>query len=169
MYAESNYFPSSVSATGQPHTSLPEPEPLTPAEDLIRQIYGLAALRRELERVVTSQLSTPGFGSLVTLHRGQAARVSELAAALQIDQSVASRQVAALEAAGFVERTVDPEDRRAHLLGVTDAGRAAIGDVHRTLTEALGEALREWEPDDVVTLARGLERLIASFDELHRC
>ncbi len=165
MYAERNYLLLTAVSTTDPTST----EPQTPAEDLIRQIYGLAALRRELGRVASGELSTPGFGALVALHRGQASRVSDLASVLQIDQSVASRQVAALQAAGFVERTVDPDDRRAHLLGVTDAGRAALGDVHQKLTDALGDALRAWDPDDVVVLARGLERLIASFDELHRC
>lgn len=145
------------------------PEPAQPpAEQLIRQLYALGNVRRALGRIAAERLSTPGFGPLVALHRCGPTRVSELAARLDVDLSVASRQVATLEAAGLVERDPDPADRRAHLLGLTDAGRAALADVHGHLTAGLADALADWSDDDLLAAARTLQRLNESFERRGR-
>ena len=52
-------------------------------------------------------------------------RTTELASCLHADTSTVSRQVTSLVDIGLVERTADPEDRRATILVATDAGRAA--------------------------------------------
>lgn len=134
-----------------------------PAEQLIRQLYALGNVRRALGRVAAEQLPASGFGPLVTLHRCGPSRVSDLAAHLGVDLSVASRQVAALESAGLVERSPDPADRRAHLLSVTDDGRTALSDVHHHLTAALADTLTDWSDDDLLAAARVLQRLNESF------
>jgi DNA-binding MarR family transcriptional regulator len=65
--------------------------------------------------------------TLVVLERDGEQRLGELAERLAVDPSVVSRQVAALTRMGLAARRSDPVDRRAQLLGITDAGRADAG------------------------------------------
>ena len=70
----------------------------------------------------------PSFGwpLLVPLERHGNQRCSALAAHAGVDISVASRQLAALERSGYVDRRPDPNDGRASLLSLTDAGAEAL-------------------------------------------
>ncbi|SEN53638.1 MarR family winged helix-turn-helix transcriptional regulator [Paenibacillus sp. OV219] len=49
-----------------------------------------------------------------------------LSTSLQLDISTASRQIAALETKGFVERTSDPKDARVSLLQLSDSGSSFL-------------------------------------------
>ena len=51
-----------------------------------------------------------------------AIRLSDLAARMEIDASTASRHVRALEQAGLLRRSPDPDDGRAFRVELTDAG-----------------------------------------------
>lgn len=135
----------------------------TPAGQLARQLYGLAAVRRELGKVANADLPGHGFGALVSIRKRENARVSDIAADLQVDLSVASRQIAALVSAGLVARQADPADRRAHVLELTDAGVAAIRESFLQMVELIDDALSDWHAEEVTTLAATLERLVHSF------
>ena len=135
----------------------------SPSGQLARQLYGLAAVRRELGKAANADLPGHGFGALVSIRKREHARVSDIASDLQVDLSVASRQVAALVADGFVERQPDPADRRAHVLRVTDAGLAALRDAFIGMVGLIDDALSDWSPADVQDLAAGLGRLVTSF------
>src|SRR6266487_4071797 len=52
-------------------------------------------------------------------------RSGELAARLEVEAPHVSRQVQRLQQAGYVDRVPDPDDRRAQLIELTPAGRAA--------------------------------------------
>lgn len=155
-----------TSPTTTPPTNSATAAPATGVEHLIRQLYGLGAVRRELGKAAHRELASQGFTALVAIHRGGACRVSDIAAALQVDLSVASRQIAALVEAGHLDRQPDPADGRAHLLHLTDAGIAAIARAHGEMLAVLGDALADWSPADIETLALGLGRLTASFTTL---
>jgi DNA-binding MarR family transcriptional regulator len=86
-------------------------------------------------------------------------RLSELAAAVQLDVSTASRQVRTLADGGFLESAGDPEDGRARLLQVTEQGRAEAAQVVHDLGEVLGGALQHWAAADVEQLTVLLTRL----------
>lgn len=135
----------------------------TPGGKLARQLYGLAAVRRELGKVANRELPGHGFGALVSIRKRDQARVSDIASDLQIDLSVASRQVASLVGAGLVARQPDPADRRAHVLELTNEGTAALRASFLDLVALIDESLADWTQDDVETLAASLERLVASF------
>src|ERR1700755_3345303 len=53
-------------------------------------------------------------------------RPGQVAEKLCLDRSVISRQVAALVDAGLVDRASDPDDGRAELVSLTDAGRERL-------------------------------------------
>lgn len=82
----------------------------------------------------------------------------ELAVRTGLDPSTISRAVAALVAAGLVERQADPADGRASVLGLTVAGREALTGASRWVGEVLDRALAGWTPDEVSALSTALGR-----------
>lgn len=66
------------------------------------------------------------------------ARVSELAADIGMTSSAITQSVTALEERGLVGRRMDPEDRRAVLVYLTDEGKARIDSLMSILDEILG-------------------------------
>ncbi len=76
-------------------------------------------------------------------------RVRELAAARGSDASTVSRQAAQLVRAGLVRRDLDPDDRRACRLALTEGGRGACQQLVDARRQAIDEALRDWDPHRV--------------------
>lgn len=86
-------------------------------------------------------------------------RVSHLATCVGLDTSTVSRHVKALEASGLLERTGDPDDRRASRLTVTEAGRGVLAEALAVRTAALAEVLHDWSDMDRETLCDLMGRL----------
>lgn len=79
----------------------------TGVEALVRGVYGLGAVKRDmLRRAGLAHAGT--LVALASVHRSGPVRIGAVAEDLHVDVSVASRQIAALEAAGHVRRTADP-------------------------------------------------------------
>jgi DNA-binding MarR family transcriptional regulator len=132
-------------------------------EELIRQIYGLGVVRREISRHALAELGSQGFNALAAIWKDGPMRVSDVAHQLGVDLSVASRQVAALINAGYVEREADSKDRRASVVSLTDAGRQVLRESHRRMVHAFSNALDDWSERDVERLSEGLARLNNDF------
>jgi DNA-binding MarR family transcriptional regulator len=132
-------------------------------EALVRQLYGLGAIRRHISQHALAELGTQGFTALGVIRTHGPLRVSQVADQLGVDLSVASRQVAALSAAGYVGRSADASDRRAQLISISDRGDRALADAHRRMVAAFGDALEDWPEPDVASLAVGIARLRESF------
>ncbi len=128
-------------------------------DSLVREIYALGATNRELLRRSVPEHSPAGLQALAVLARTDATRVSEVADRLRIDLSVASRQISALQAAGWVAREPDPHDRRAQLLRVTDTGQTVLEETRARMMDAYSEVLDTWSEEDVLALTTMLERL----------
>jgi DNA-binding MarR family transcriptional regulator len=137
-----------------------------PIEALVRQLYGLGMVRRQIGRHAMAELGSQGFTALAAIQVDGPLRVSEVAEQLGVDLSVASRQIASLAREGYVERRDDDRDRRAQLVAVTPAGRRALRESHRRMVSAFTLVLEGWEDDDVDSLTRGLERLRDDFARL---
>ena len=132
-------------------------------EHLVKQLYRLGLVQRELARHALAELGSQGFVALAVVATYGPVRVSDVAHRLNVDLSVASRQLAALAAAGHVRRDSDPDDRRAHRHTITEAGRQALEVSHHRMVEAFGAALQDWEEGDIDALSHGLERLRMDF------
>lgn len=132
-------------------------------EELVKELYRLGSVRRELSRHALAELGSQGFNALGAMEVHGPLRVSEVADRLLVDFSVASRQVAALEAARYAEREPDPDDRRAFLVSATEDGRRVLTESHRRMVQAIGQALSEWPVDDIVALSTALARLREDF------
>lgn len=71
-----------------------------------------------------------------------------LAQTFQLDISTISRQVAALEASGFVERFADPADARVSLLQISALGQANFQETHKIRYTMFSELLEGWSEED---------------------
>ncbi|REF35641.1 DNA-binding MarR family transcriptional regulator [Thermasporomyces composti] len=91
-------------------------------------------------------------------------RLSDLASLVQLDVSTVSRHARALEEAGYLHRTVDPDDRRASLVSITEAGRQVLAEIADRRRALLDAALVEWPDKDRRDLARLLTRLSDDLD-----
>jgi DNA-binding MarR family transcriptional regulator len=132
-------------------------------EPLVRAVYGLTALKRDMARLAGFDHPV-GLLPLAVVHRLAPARVKDVADALHVDLSVASRQVAALEAAGYIRRTPDADDRRAQRVSLTDAGDAALARAHERIVGVFASALQGWTGDEVAALTDALTRLRSDYE-----
>ncbi|WP_307858136.1 MarR family winged helix-turn-helix transcriptional regulator [Cellulomonas fulva] len=95
---------------------------------------------------------------------GRSTQVSDVAHALRVDMSVASRQVSQLVEDGLVERTVDTEDRRARALRLTPLGLDRADAVEARLLERTLELFADWSPVEVAEATDLLQRLTTTLD-----
>lgn len=65
-------------------------------------------------------------------------------------------------------RRPDPEDRRASLVSVSDAGRALAERVHGLHGEAISATLSDWTVEEIDEVGAALERLNTATEQAHR-
>jgi DNA-binding MarR family transcriptional regulator len=112
------------------------------------------------------ELDRSGYGIMCRLHDEGAQRLSSLAQAFGLDPSTITRQVQALEANGLVRREVDPTDRRASLLDLSEEGRKRLTETRERRRARLQEVLDDWSAQDLDDFGRLLERFNGSIDRL---
>jgi DNA-binding MarR family transcriptional regulator len=81
-----------------------------------------------------------------------------LAQTFQLDISTISRQVAALESSGFVERFSNPVDARVNLLQISALGQTKFQEAHSIRTAKFSELLENWPEEDRRQFGIYLER-----------
>ena len=109
----------------------------------------------------TEQITLPQFRTLVVLHYGGSRRLADLAEALGVSPSTATRMCDRLVRKGLVARTRDDLDRREVNLSITGAGRRVVNDVIerrkgevRELLGEVPEALRRQLVNSLTLLAK---------------
>lgn len=140
----------------------------TKADELLDELeHGLYGVTRAFlgRKVDTRALGVPldldkaGAYALVRMAALGPARLSDVAACLELDISTVSRHVATLEAAGLVSRTVDQQDARARQIAVTELGQRVVHAVNAERRRRLAAALKGWSAADRRNLALLLARL----------
>lgn len=103
---------------------------------------------------------------LVTIagHEG-GIRQKELARIAGINASSTSEVVSKLEADGYVRREVDPTDRRATLIVLTELGEARAAEVEDEQAERLGNIFAPLTTEEKERLSALLDKLLAATDE----
>jgi DNA-binding MarR family transcriptional regulator len=141
-------------------------------ERLTAGMARLARTAKHLGHRVAADLygDLPSFGwaLLMPLEQNGEQRCSALAGLAGVDVSVASRQVSALERAGYVHRRPDPVDGRASLIGLSPAGAAALAHTRDIRTEWAAEALSDWTEDEARQFTALLEKLADGLDRAGR-
>lgn len=134
-------------------------------DQLAHALYGLSAIRRDLQRCAGIDHAVGALMALGAVHRLGPARISDIAADLQVNLSVASRQIQALGAEGYVDRVSDPHDGRSSLVALSPEGRAKLERAHERLSDALARAVDDWRPAQITDLADGIVRLRSALGE----
>ncbi|MBL1099807.1 MarR family winged helix-turn-helix transcriptional regulator [Streptomyces coffeae] len=125
--------------------------------------------RRSLARLADGKGSKGGGGDAAfdvldaieaAEQSGTPATVSDIAAALAVDQPRASKLVAGAVDAGLVRREADQADGRRTLLVRTEAGRALTEEVRRFRRSVFAEAMEEWPEADRAAFARLLTNFV---------
>lgn len=106
--------------------------------------------------------SLPIWLVLLNLKIGRAANQRKLAEAVGVTEATLTHHLNAMETAGLVTRRRDPDNRRIHLVELTDAGEAAFLRL-REAAMAFDRRLRRGvSADEAATLERLLDRLAAN-------
>jgi DNA-binding MarR family transcriptional regulator len=93
-------------------------------------------------------------------------RMSELAEALRVDPSTATRAVHRLVRTGLADRESGAEDGRVVMVSATDAGRQRHAAIARRRRDSVARMLGEFSADERRHLADLLERLVVALDHL---
>lgn len=130
-----------------------------------RALMSVAA--RSLDDV---DLSLPQFRSLVVLAEQGPMATTELADAVGVHQSTATRGTDRLARMGLVTRQRDDVDRRRVLIKLTARGTRTVQKVRTRRREAMAEVVQRMKVEDVATVVEALQAFAtaAAADELAR-
>ncbi|MCP2263476.1 MarR family winged helix-turn-helix transcriptional regulator [Promicromonospora thailandica] len=133
-----------------------------PAVALVTALQSLARAQREAAGRIAHELDWPrsGVALLHLLARCGPTSLTDVAAHLRVDLSVASRQVSTLVDGGYVVRTVDADDRRVRTIELTDAGLALAAEAREQYAALIDRAFSAWSPEDLDEAIRTLDRLV---------
>lgn len=125
--------------------------------------------RRQVAALEPFGLSPSQSRALRVLTRvGEPVRLGFLAERLRIVPRSATDVVDSLEEAGWVRRTPDPNDRRAVLLELTDAGATLAADVAKAQRRESSDVFDDLDESERATLTELLERVDAGHDSRPR-
>jgi len=117
-------------------------------DGLVRFSRALKALSGDWGHA-THDLSRGDVVTLGVLEARGSTRPGRIAAALNVDPSVISRQLVTLARLGLVTRGTDPEDGRAELITITPQGRERLAQAREAICLALADRLGHWGLDDI--------------------
>lgn len=132
-------------------------------------MHALQSIGRQMRQPVAGDTIESGtFWLLKNLHSQGSMRVTELAACANLDTSTVSRHVAQLQRAGMIERTPDPDDRRAHRVKLTQVGEAQLRDAYARRRALLHEGMSGWASDDIQLLSDLLARFVNNLETVNK-
>ncbi|MFF0494431.1 MarR family winged helix-turn-helix transcriptional regulator [Nocardia sp. NPDC004068] len=110
----------------------------------------------KLHKAIHAEVGTSLREHWVLTHLAERSEISqqEMAEALSIDRSEVVRLIDALEKAGLVTRTRDPEDRRRYRLAITAAGQKLRAETDTRIEAATDGVLARLTPAERRTLHR---------------
>lgn len=140
---------------------------MTLSEDSSLELMWQLRVARQLQHAWISQSWQPADGGLhpaaaillSDLATTGESRPSELAKRKMVDVSVISRQIAQLSAAGLIERRPAPEDGRASLVSVSEAGEVLLKRWRQSHLDFVRNALHDWTDEDVAALTERLRSM----------
>jgi DNA-binding MarR family transcriptional regulator len=119
----------------------------------------LVRLIRTLRRRGRSRLTPSQVSALSTVEEYGPMRISALATYESLGASAATRVVASLEELELLERTVDPDDKRASLVSLSERGRAELDELKRERTLDISSMLERLSAKERQTVEAALPAL----------
>jgi len=112
------------------------------------------------EKLAESGLTDASWTPLIYLHSlGDGLLQKELAAASGLDESSLVRLIDILSERGLLERRIDPDDRRARRLHLTDTGKRTASAIRAQLVALEKELLADFSDEDVAAVLRLCDRV----------
>lgn len=130
----------------------------------LRRGASMGPLREFLLGTGDDALEQGQMDTLDMLAARPAWRMSEVAEALRVDPSTATRAVQRLVNVGLATRRAHDEDGRVVMVAITEAGRARHAEVAARRRELMKHLLESFEIPERPLLAEFLERFVASVD-----
>ena len=143
--------------TARPASGSPSPDDGELAADL-RLVVG--RLARSLRQADDGGLTPSQLSALSSIDALGSVRLGDLAAAERVTSPTLTKIVANLEAAGLVERSTDPHDRRAARVSLTAPGRTRLKRLRTERNAYLQRRLAAFSAEDRETLAAAIAMLI---------
>lgn len=145
--------------------TLPYPEQESAAVEAMMRAARLfnAVLAASLART-GAQVTPPQLRVLVLLAHRPEVGTADIATALGVDPSSATRLCDRLAAAGLIERRQSTRDRRRVRMTLTDAGSRLVGAVLDHRRAVFATMVHALVPEDREVLVRALDALINSAD-----
>lgn len=136
---------------------------------IVRAVLRLArAMRRSAG---AAELTGGGLALIATLYRNGPMSAVALARAEGLQPQSLSRLLVRMEGDSLIERTVDPTDRRRHVITLTSRGRSALGSAMAQRREWLGtmmaERLSEAERANLLAAAEIMLRIADPLEDDH--
>src|ERR1700742_1888483 len=133
---------------------------MTETLETTRDPEAAARLRQEAD----AGLSPSMVAALATIERCGPLTPSRLAELERIQRPTATRVLARLEQAGLVERSTDPADDLARLIGIPRAGTSTLKRIRTRKNAYLVRRMAKLEPAERETLDRAAELLERMLD-----
>jgi DNA-binding MarR family transcriptional regulator len=130
----------------------------------LRRGAAMSALRDQLFGAGDDALEPGQFDTLEALAQRPVWRMSDLAEALRVDPSTATRAVQRLLRTGLAERQRFREDGRVVLVAATDVGRRRYDAIARCRRAFMASVLEGFDAEERRQFAHLLERLVAAVD-----
>ena len=121
-------------------------------------------LTDRVHTVTRDRIDRTEIGVLKVAAERRGARPTEIAEQLHVHPSSVTRHAHALQAAGKLTARSDPNDGRASIVEITEAGLAELGRVYEDGVDAFADVVSSWAPTDVRALTASLSRLLAALD-----
>lgn len=131
----------------------------------IRRGAAMGTLRDYLLGTGDDALEQGQMDSLDLLAHQPSWRMSDLAEALRIDPSTATRAVQRLVASGLAVRCPHDDDGRVVMVEITEAGRSRHAAVNARRGELMAHMLGAFTPEERPILADVLDRFVSAVDE----
>ncbi len=119
----------------------------------------LQAIRGEMRRISTADMTVPQFRTLSFLDHNPGASLSAVAEFIGLTLSSMSILVNALVERDLVERRTDSDDRRRVCLTVTQTGHEILQSTLQATEERLAEIVSSLRSDERETVVRGMQLL----------
>ncbi|MGD9705076.1 MAG: MarR family winged helix-turn-helix transcriptional regulator [Acidimicrobiia bacterium] len=131
----------------------------------LRRGAAMGVLRDHLFGAGDDALEPGQVDTLDLLVQRESWRMSDLADALRVDPSTATRAVQRLVRAGLAERGNSDDDGRVVMVSVTTTGRRCHDAVAQRRRQTLSALLAEFDPAERGQLAALLERFVRAIDD----
>jgi len=141
------------------------PTESTTAEDAVVRL--MMAMGRRFRARIDGDTVDPSQAAILYVLKSQGAmRLGDLAEAMRLDASTVSRHVQQLGDRGLIDRDPDPEDGRARIIAISDAGLAGLKHTFDQRRAFITAAMSGWTDAERERLRDDIVRLTGSLDDV---